>query len=148
MQRLAFIKDNQTSINKAVQNLYKSDYKREPNTDVDQALYDGFMDNADKRIGDQIQNLSIEDLKDFQPKFKNQKLSTLLMHFKARNYPETLTEDEAEDWFETVQGRIQAGENGHTSLDNYYQRIALMRKQYPKKEVLWKQLESYAESFL
>jgi Exodeoxyribonuclease I subunit C (EC 3.1.11.1) len=148
MQRLAFIKDNQTSINKAVQNLYKSDYKREPNTDVDQALYDGFMDNADKRIGDQIQNLSIEDLKDFQPKFKNQKLSTLLMHFKARNYPETLTEDEAEDWFETVQGRIQAGENGYTSLDNYYQRIALMRKQYPKKEALWKQLESYAESFL
>jgi exodeoxyribonuclease-1 len=70
------------------------------------------------------------------------------MHFKARNYPETLTEDEAEDWFETVQGRIQAGENGYTSLDNYYQRIALMRKQYPKKEALWKQLESYAESFL
>jgi len=131
-----------------VQDLYRNDKERAPTKDVDQALYDGFMDNADKRIGEQVQRLSVDELKKFHPKFKDQKLSTLLMHFKARNYPNSLTEDEAEDWFETVQGRIQAGENGYTSLDDYYQRITLMQKQHPEKETLWKQLESYAESFL
>jgi exodeoxyribonuclease-1 len=50
----------------------------------------------------------------------NTKLSQLLMHFKARNYPESLTQDEQEDWFEVVQSRMQAGENGYLSIDEYY----------------------------
>lgn len=147
MQRLSFIKDNQIAIAKVVQNLYKNDQARIKTNDVDQALYDGFMDNTDKRIGDQLQNLSIDELKDFHPKFKDQKLNTLLMHFKARNYPETLSDDEAEDWFETLQGRVQAGENGYLNIDKYFQCINTMREQHPEKEKIWKQLEIYGESF-
>ena len=145
--RLSFIKDNQKAIGKIVQDLYKNDQERIKTTDVDQTLYDGFMDNGDKRIGDQIQTLSVDALKDFHPKFKDDKLSILLMRFKARNYPETLSEDEAEDWFETVQGRVQAGENGYLAIDDYFQRINAMREQHPNNEKLWQQLEAYGESF-
>jgi exodeoxyribonuclease-1 len=147
LDRLSFIKDNQKTISKIVQDLYRNDQGRIKTTDVDQTLYDGFMDNADKRIGDQIQMLSADALKDFHPKFKDDKLSILLMHFKARNYPETLSEDEAEDWFETVQGRVQAGENGYLAIDEYFQRINAMREKHPNKEKLWQQLEAYGESF-
>jgi exodeoxyribonuclease-1 len=105
------------------------------------------MDNADKRIGDQIQTLDVNELKNFHPKFKDEKLTTLLIHFKARNYPESLTEDEMENWFETVQGRIQSGENGYLNIDEYFQRINTMREQHPNNEKLWKQLEAYGESF-
>ena len=147
LKHLSFIKDNQSAVSKVVQALYKNDQERTKASDVDQALYDGFMDNADKRIGDQIQTLSTDALKDFHPKFKDGKLSTLLMHFKARNYPEALSEDETEDWFETVQGRVQAGENGYLAIDEYFQRINAMRKQHPNKEKLWQQLEAYGESF-
>ena len=101
-----------------------------------------------RRICNQIQNLSTAELKNFHPKFKDEKLSKLLMYFKARNYPESLADDEIEDWFEVVQGRIQAGENGYQSIDNYYARIATMRKQFPEKELIWQDLENYAESFL
>ena len=147
LQRLSFIKDNQNAISEVVQALYKNDQERTRTADVDQALYDGFMDNADKRIGDQVQTLSANELKDFHPRFKDQKLNTLLMHFKARNYPETLSEDETEDWFETVQGRVQAGENGYLNIDEYFQRINALREQHPNKEKLWQQLEVYGESF-
>jgi len=147
LDRLSFIKDNQKTIGKIVQDLYKNDQERIQTTDVDQTLYDGFMDNGDKRIGDQIQTLSIDALKNFHPKFKDDKLSKLLMHFKARNYPEALSEDESEDWFETVQGRVQAGENGYLNIDEYFQRINALREQHPNKEKLWQQLESYGESF-
>ena len=147
LDRLSFIKDNQKEIGKIVQDLYKNDQERIQTTDVDQTLYDGFMDNGDKRIGDQIQTLSVDALKNFHPKFKDDKLSTLLMHFKARNYPEALSEDEAEDWFETVQGRVQAGENGYLNIDEYFQRINALREQHPNKEKLWQQLEAYGESF-
>ena len=148
MKHLEFIKTNQQKISQIVQKLYTSDEPKPINKDADQALYDGFIDNSDRRICNQIQNLSAVELKNFHPKFKDEKLSKLLMYFKARNYPESLADDEIEDWFEVVQGRIQAGENGYQSIDNYYARIATMRKQFPEKELIWQDLENYAESFL
>ena len=147
LQHLTFIKDNQVAIEKAVQDLYSNNQDFSDNNDVDQSLYGGFMDNTDKRIAQQLQTLSITELKNFHPKFKDEKLANLLIHFKARNYPECLTDDEAENWFEIVQGRVQAGENGYLSIDQYFQRINIMREQYPQKESLWQQLESYGESF-
>jgi exodeoxyribonuclease-1 len=50
-------------------------------------------------------------------------MSQLLMHFKARNYPKSLTQDEQEDWFEVVQSRMQAGGNGYLSIDEYSKRV-------------------------
>ncbi|QKQ24433.1 exodeoxyribonuclease I [Candidatus Ruthia endofausta] len=147
MRHLTFIKDNQLKISKVVQDLYKNDQKRIAAKDIDQSLYDGFIDNADKRICNQIQVLSVKELGVFHPKFKDKKLSTLLMHFKARNYPNTLTEEEKEDWFETVQGRVQTGENGYTAIDDYLARINAMRQQHPEQEELWQQLETYSKSF-
>lgn len=147
MQHLNFIKDNQIAIEKVIQDLYRNDQDFSGNDDIDQSLYGGFMDNADKHLGEQIQSLSKAELQDFHPTFKDKKLSDLLIYFKARNYPESLTQDEAEKWFETVQGRVQAGENGYLSIDAYFQRINTMREQHPEKENLWKQLESYGESF-
>jgi exodeoxyribonuclease-1 len=147
MQRLEFLKSNQVAISKVAQNLYKNDIERPASADVDQSLYDGFMDNADRRISEQIQTLSVEELKDFHPQFKDAKLGKLLVHFKARNYPQSLTEDEQEDWFEVVQSRIQTGENGYLSMDEYSDSISAMRAAHPDKEKLWQQLEKYAESF-
>ncbi|SFV85560.1 Exodeoxyribonuclease I [hydrothermal vent metagenome] len=148
LQRLEYIKNNQIVLGKIAQSLYLNDQKPVPSADADQLLYDGFMDNADRRIGDEIQTLSVMQLKNFHPKFKDKKLNKLLIHFKARNYPESLTEDEQEDWFEIVRGRIQKGENGYLSIDEYTQSIGAMRKMHPDKEKLWKNLEKYAESFL
>jgi exodeoxyribonuclease-1 len=147
LQRLEFIKNNQNQIAKVAQDLYRNDQERAPTPDVDQSLYDGFMDNADRRISEQIQTLNVEGLKNFHPQFKDTKLSQLLMHFKARNYPKSLTQDEQEDWFEVVQSRMQAGENGYLSIDEYSKRVNAMRQTHPDKQNLWQQLEKYAESF-
>jgi len=148
LERLEFIKKNQSEITKSIQNIYRQDSSKNPSRDVDQSLYDNFIDNADRRICDQIQELSAEELKSYNPKFKDHKLSRLLLHFKARSYPETLTSDEQEDWFEIVQGRIQSGDNGYLSSDEFYRRLSSIRKIQPEKESLWNELENYAESFV
>lgn len=147
LQRLTFIKNNQKQITKVIQDLYQNDQQYPPTSDVDQSLYDGFMDKVDRRISDEIQTLDVEGLKNFHPPFKDSKFSQLLLHFKARNYPESLSEDEQEDWFEVVQGRVQAGKNSYLSIDEYTKRVDAMRKAHPNKENLWQQLEQYAESF-
>jgi exodeoxyribonuclease-1 len=99
-------------------------------------------------ICNKIQNLSSEELRKFQPEFKDKKLSKLLLNFKARNFPESLTENEREEWFEIVQSRVQNGENGYLSLENFYKSLEKLKSSTPSKSNIWMQLEEYAHSFL
>ncbi len=148
LQRLEFIKNNQTQITQIAQNLYRSDQQQPKASDVDQSLYDGFMDNSDRRISEQIQMLNAETLKNFRPMFKDPKLNQLFIHFKARNYPKSLSQAEQKNWLEIVQNRIRLGKNGYLSIDDYSKSIEKMRQAYPDKEDLWQQLEQYPKSFL
>ncbi|HIE79084.1 MAG TPA: exodeoxyribonuclease I, partial [Candidatus Thioglobus sp.] len=134
--------------NELVQFIYTDDKDREPSVDVDQSLYDGFLDNSDRKICEQIQKLSVQELKNFHPIFNNKKLTKLLLHFKARNYPSSLTDKEHNEWFEVVQGRIQEGENGYLSITNFYKKLEKLRNNTSKTDAFWGELEAYAESLL
>ena len=59
-----------------------------------------------------------------------------------------LSDSEAEDWFEIVQSRVQDGENGYLSFDDFEQQLTQLSKEVPEKQILWKQLETYAQTFL
>ena len=148
MDNLSYIRDNQTQIKQKIKSIYTNDSERTPALDVDQSLYDNFIDKADRLICNQIQNLSSDELKKFKPQFKDKKLSKLLLNFKARNFPESLTESEQEEWFEIVQSRVQNGENGYLSLENFYKSLEKQKISAPSKSDIWTQLEEYAHSFL
>jgi len=148
MDNLSYIRDNQTQIKQKIKSIYTNDSERTPALDVDQSLYDNFIDKADRLICNQIQNLSSDELRDFKPQFKDKKLSKLLLNFKARNFPESLTESEEEEWFEIVQSRVQNGENGYLSLENFYKSLEKQKISAPSKSDIWTQLEEYAHSFL
>jgi len=148
MDNLSYIRYNQTQIKQKIKSIYTNDSERTPALDVDQSLYDNFIDKADRLICNQIQNLSSDELRDFKPQFKDKKLSKLLLNFKARNFPESLTEIEQEEWFEIVQSRVQNGENGYLSLENFYKSLEKQKISAPSKSDIWTQLEEYAHSFL
>lgn len=148
ISNLEFIRKNQNEISEVIKDIYTIEDAKAPTEDVDQSIYDGFIDNSDRKICDQIQKLDTKKLSNFYPQFKDQKLSKLLLNFKARNYPESLSEKEHDEWFEIVQGRIQEGKYGYLSLDEFYKKLEKVRNKNPEKKALWKQLESYAESFL
>jgi exodeoxyribonuclease-1 len=148
MDNLSYIRDNQTQIKQKIKSIYTNDSERTPAMDVDQSLYDNFIDKADRLICNQIQNLSSDELRDFKPQFKDKKLSKLLLNFKARNFPGSLTESEEEEWFEIVQSRVQNGENGYLSLENFYKSLEKQKISAPSKSDIWTQLEEYAHSFL
>jgi exodeoxyribonuclease-1 len=145
-QHLRFLQDNQAEITQAVQKIYQTTLEIAPVQDADQGLYDGFIDAADRRLCDEVQRLDALALAKFHPRFKDKKLTQLLLHFKARNYPESLNEDETENWFEIVQGRIQSGENGYLAIEEYFAQIQTLRAECPEQAQLWQQLESYGES--
>jgi len=148
MQRLTYIQNNQEKIQAIIHSIFQSDGNNQPTQDVDQALYDKFIDNVDKRICQQIQTLSEGEISTFQPSFKDKNLSRLFLNFKARNHPKLLSDSEAEDWFETVQSRVQDGQHGYLSFDEFDAQLHQLEKDRPDKQQLWAQLADYAQTFL
>ncbi len=74
----------------------KPEYKKSP--DVEAQLYDGFLDDADKMRVQAVAAASERELVDFQPEFRDERLYELLLHYKARSFPRSLSSDEAKQW--------------------------------------------------
>lgn len=66
--------------------------------DPELQLYDGFVPDIDKMRIEKVRNASEQELADFHPDFTDERLSPLLLHYKARNYPKTLSESEQIEW--------------------------------------------------
>lgn len=67
-------------------------------TDPEAQLYDGFVGDRDKLRMETVRNANARELADFHPDFTDERLAPLLLHYKARNYPKSLGDDEAKTW--------------------------------------------------
>ncbi len=82
----------------------KADFKKA--IDPEAQLYDGFVDARDKLRIETVRNADLHTLADFQPTFSDERLSPLLLHYKARNFPASLSETESRAWEEWRTSRI------------------------------------------
>ena len=73
----------------------------------EQALYDGFLNDADRVKVAAVRNADAKKLADFHPDFVDERLPELLLHYKGRNFPESLSEAEAEKWEAYRRARIE-----------------------------------------
>lgn len=110
--------------------------------DVDAQLYDGFVTDADKPKMNAVRNASANDLADFNPNFADERLSELLVRYKARNYPQSLNEDERGKWEEYRTDRIM------NDLPKYSQSLAMLasQAQTTQSHFLLQELQLWAES--
>lgn len=67
-------------------------------TDPEAQLYDGFVPDIDTLRIEKVRQADAQQLADLHPDFIDERLSPLLLHYKARNYPRSLAEDEAMSW--------------------------------------------------
>ncbi len=75
-----------------------SDRSFTANSDAEQNLYDGFISDSDRALMTDIRQASPESLSLFAEKLKDKRLKTLLFRYRARYYPETLTDVEQHQW--------------------------------------------------
>jgi exodeoxyribonuclease-1 len=68
--------------------------------DADEALYEGFVGNADRRLLDQMRGMDPATFATNKPGFLDPRLDELFLRFKARHYPATLTQREEDKWEE------------------------------------------------
>lgn len=67
-----------------------------PAIEPEAALYDGFLNERDRIKVSAVRNAEPSKLTDFHPEFDDERLPELLLHYKGRNYPETLSDSEME----------------------------------------------------
>lgn len=76
--------------------------------DPEAQLYNGFVGDKDRIRIETVRNASERELADFHPEFDDERLGLLLMHYKARSFPKTLSERESREWERWRTARIQA----------------------------------------
>lgn len=120
----------------------KPEFTRSP--DPEAQLYDGFLNDRDRLRAEAVRNASERELADFHPNFADERLPGLLLHYKARNFPKTLSSDEREMWQTWRAVRVQA------QLPKYMaalQRLATSALD-SGKEFIVQELQLWAESIL
>ena len=74
----------------------KPAFKKLP--DPEAQLYDGFLNDRDRIRVEAVRNADERELADFHPEFQDERLAPLLLHYKARNFTRSLSEDDLAQW--------------------------------------------------
>ena len=84
----------------------KPAFKKLP--DPEAQLYDSFLNGRDRIRVEAVRNADERELADFHPEFQDERLTPLLLHYKARNFPRSLSEDNLAQWETWRAQRLQA----------------------------------------
>jgi exodeoxyribonuclease-1 len=121
-----------------------------PETDPDLMLYSGgFFSDADKREMLRLRGLAPEKLASERFVFEDSRLAEMLFRYRARNWPQTLTQAEREDWDTYRLERLSEPSAGASiTVDDYRQRLIELRFEAagaPNRLALLDELEGWAE---
>ncbi len=116
----------------------------EKSKDAEGQLYDGFVDGKDKLRIEKVRRLNGDELVDFQPEFSDERLPVLLLHYKARSFPTSLSESEQQAWEQWRSARITAKLPAYlVSLQKIAEKV-----QSGDKSFLLEELQLWAESIM
>ncbi|MEH6592024.1 MAG: exodeoxyribonuclease I [Halioglobus sp.] len=122
-------------------------------TDPDLMLYSGgFFSDRDKRLMDQIRNSGPEELAQSTFPFEDSRLPEMLFRYRARNFPESLSEEELAQWEEHRYAYLSEPDYGASlCLEDFHQTITAMQADESLPEAsraVLDQLLDYADTLL
>jgi exodeoxyribonuclease-1 len=120
---------------------------KEATPDVDEDLYGGFVGNGDRRRLNQLRALSPAELAKDRTGFDDGRLEEIVFRYRARNWPETLSEEETQRWEEHRAARLFEGEGGARTVEGLFAEIdALSETVDEQGEELLGALYDYADA--
>ena len=118
----------------------RSEYEKRlefpPAIEPEAALYDGFLNDSDRVKVAAVRNAEARNLADFHPEFIDERLPELLLHYKGRNYPECLSESEAEVYEEYRRQRLER------QAPRFLEELDIIQDDFLKEELML-YLQSY-----
>ena len=118
-----------------------------PALDVDEDLYGGFVGNADRRRLNDLRGMTPQQLGNAHPAFDDPRLPELLFRYRARNFPELLTDEEAVHWEAHRAERLFDGAYGARTVEQLFDAIDQLSESADERgEAILGALYDYAES--
>ena len=127
-----------------IRTLFENSPAFKKNINPEAQLYDSFLPDKDRSLLYMIQNANANKLADLQPNFIDERLPELLLHYKARNYPTSLSEEESIKWEEWRAAHI------NSQLPNFIKSMQkLSSGNLPEdKSFMLEELKLWAESII
>ena len=110
-----------------------------PAVEPEAALYDGFLSDTDRIKVAAVRNADANKLADFHPDFHDPRLPELLLHYKGRNFPQSLSESETKKWEEYRKARL------NRLAPKFLKELSEV---YGKDEYIGEELKLYFESLM
>ena len=95
-ENAAHLRRHIQTIRRQVRAAFDTEFGEE--TDPDFALYSGFFNDSDRRLMQSIQRCSPEEIAGRKWQFDDHRLSTMLLRYRARNWPRSLSNDDWATW--------------------------------------------------
>lgn len=113
-------------------------------SDPEAQLYDGFVTDADMLAIHKVRSADVNQLADLHPNFVDERLDGLLLHYKARNYPKSLSDDEVKLWEDWRSARLQK------QLPEFTRRLQQLSTTATdeNKQFILQEIQLWAESIL
>ncbi len=118
--------------------------------DAEAALYDGgFFSDSDKQRTAAIRDAKPEELAAMHDDLHDQRLRDMLPRYKARNYPQHLTDEERAAW-EQYRSRVLIDGGTHSRLAKFMHRLGELAhaEQGQDRRYILEELQLYAESIM
>lgn len=134
-------------LTETLRQVYARSRERAP-SDVDAALYDSFLPDGDRRLFAQVRAAPPQALPGFTARFADPRLPELLFRYQARNWPESLTQDQQARWDEYRRHRLGSDIGlSEYSFETHRESIARLRetRPQPRDQVLLDALQAWAE---
>jgi exodeoxyribonuclease-1 len=113
-----------------------------PSADVEGRLYDSFTPDADKPKIKAVREASPAKLADFHPNFTDERLDELLFRYKAREFPQSLSEPEQQNWQNYLRQKY------HQQLPQLQVKLAELAKTQPQQQFILDEIRLWVESNL
>ncbi len=115
--------------------------------DVDADLYGSFLGDEDRRRLDRLRALSPAELAADRTGFDDPRLAELVRRYRARNFPETLSPEDAARWEAHRAARLFEGAGGARTIDAFFADIDTLGETADERaEGLLGALYDYAET--
>ncbi len=146
-ENLAIIKEV-TGLEKKIQQVMESP-PFEKVSDPDKMLYSGgFFSNTDRSKMVAITKMTPDKLVEYETIFDDTRLPEMLFRYRARNYPETLSANDAEQWELFRRQKLLNGEEeGFSVRDAYLDKLDALLKEHKHSTMqltIIKELKRYA----
>lgn len=143
--------DEQDRLQQKLYRLYSGQEFAEK-TDPEQMLYSGFFDDQDKKLMAQIRRSSPQELAVKRFPFKDARLGELLFRYRARNFPDSLSQQELSRWRDFCQLRLtDVGAGASLIRSDFDKRIATLMdssETTPQQKLILKELLAYADKLV